>query len=198
MFEIQHIFKKISFSRQSISIQNLYENHFYVLYLYLKPFFQTFKIRKSNITFENTLVCDIENKWFMDFKYIPLKKQYISTEKYNKEIFRMASSSKNAKQLINNYLSKLFKEGFSDIMVDLQSSSEPAFSKVYCMKVKDSFQGKVFGFEIIISDCENEVDFKIKIKDIVVEDFSDSLQDLEKYLKKEVYDRFLQDVSFQL
>ena len=134
----------------------------------------------------------------MDFKYIPLKKQSLSTEKYNKEIFRMASSSKNEKQLINNYLSKLFKEGFSDIMVDLQSSSEPAFSKAYCLKVKDSFQGKVFGFEIIISDCENEVDFKIKIKDIVVEDFSDSLQDLEKYLKKEVYDRFLQDVSFQL
>ena len=124
------------------------------------------------------------------FQIYSLKKKSIYTEKYNKEIFRMSSSSKNAKQLINNYLSKIFKEDFSDIMVDLQSSSEPAFSKAYCLKVKDSFQGKVFGFEIIISDCENEVDFKIKIKDIVVENFSDSLPDLVNYLKKEVYDRF--------
>ena len=130
----------------------------------------------------------------MDFKYIPLQKQSIFTEKYNKEIFRMSSSSKNAKQLINNYLSKIFKEDFSDIMVDLQSSSESAFSKAYCMKVKDSFQGKGFGFEIIISDCGNEVDFKIKIKDIVLEDFSDFLPDLVSYLKKEVYDRLFPDV----
>jgi len=191
--EIQNIFKKISFSRQSFSIQNLYENHLYVL-LFYKTIFPIFKIRKNNNTFENTLVCDIENKWFMDFKYIPLKKNSISTEKYNKEIFRMTSSSKNAKQLINNYLSKIFKEDFSNRLVDLlQSSSVLALSKAYCMKVKDSFQGKAFGFEIIISACGNEVDFTIKIKDIVVDDFSDSLPDLVSYLKKEVYDPFFGD-----
>ena len=129
----------------------------------------------------------------MDFKYIPLKKNSISTEKYNKEIFRITSSSNNAKQLINNYLSKIFKEDFSNRLVDLQSSSVPALSKAYCMKVKDSFQGKGFGFEIIISVSGNEVDFKIKIKDIDVEEFSDFLPDLANYLKKEVYDRFFGD-----
>ena len=102
------------------------------------------------------------------------------------------SEFRHLTKMQNNYLSKIFKEDFSDIMVDLQSS-ESALSKAYCMKVKDSFQGKDFGFEIIISDCGNEVDFKIKIKDIVVEDFSDCLPDLVSYLKKEVYNPIFQD-----
>ena len=123
------------------------------------------------------------------FQIYSLKKKSIYTEKYNKEIFRMMSSRQNAQKLINNYFSKIFKEDFSDKLVELQT-----LSKVYCMKVKDSFKGKGFGFEIIICDCGNKVDFNIKTKDIVLEDFSDSLPELASCLKKEVYGQFFRDV----
>jgi len=163
----------------------------YILsYFIVKILFIFFiKFRKDYVVQEKTIVLDLENTWFMDFKYIPLQDQSKFNEIYNKEIFRMFSSSKkNAKKLLETSLSKILKEDFHKII-------ESVMINTLCIQVKDSFEAKIFSFQLMIDNCDGEkLEFKVRIKDSEIKELFDSMLKLQKYLKRDVLYQLFSDL----
>ena len=150
-------------------------------FLSLLPIFFYFyiKFRKDYVAQEKSIVLDLENTWFMDFKYIPLQDQSKFNEIYNKEILRMFSSSnKNVKKLLETSLSKILKEDFHKII-------ESVMINTLCIQVKDSFEAKRF---------TEKLEFKVRIKDCEIKELFDSMMKLENYLKRDVLDQIFGDL----
>ena len=152
-------------------------------------FYFYIKFRKDYVAQEKTIVLDLENTWFMDFKYIPLQDQLKFHEIYNKEILRLFSSSnKNVKKLLETSLSKILKEDFHKII-------ESVMINTLCIQVKDSFEAKIFSFQLIIDKCDGDkVEFKVRIKDSEIKELFNSMLKLENYIKRDVLDQLFSDL----
>ena len=118
------------------------------------------------------LTLELDNLWFMDCKLIPKGDMSLLLAKYEKEILKMVSQPSNTHKPLEKYLSKLLNK---DLLIEKGQD--------FCMKVKDSFQGKFFSFVVIINEIsQNQLEFKLNIrKSVLVSD-----QSLINYLKTEV------------
>ena len=132
--------------------------------------------RKEKLSYNCFLTLEFDNLWFMDFKLIPIGDISLLLTKYDIEIFTMVG---NSHKPLEKYLSKLLNK---DLSIDKGQD--------YCMKVKDSFQGKILSFVVIINEInKNQLEFKINIRKSVFQMFIDSHQSLIDYLKTEVLGR---------
>ena len=122
----------------------------------------------------------------MDFAHVPINDIFLLYERYNREILNITfQADNNAKENLIKHLSKIVRHDLS--LVSIQN-----FPKCLCMKVTDIFLTKKYGFELIINEISfNQLEFKLKIKQSIYEEFFDSIQDLTSYLKREVLDKIL-------
>ena len=64
-----------------------------------------------------------------------------------------------------------------------------------CIQVKDSFEAKIFSFQLIIDKCDGEkVEFKVRIKDSEIKEFFNSMLKLENYIKRDVLGQLFSDL----
>ena len=142
--------------------------------------------RKEKLPYEYHLTLDIDNLWFLRFKYIPISDISLVNLKYNKEILRMVcQNNENVQKILSKTWSKILKQ-------DLAIVKEQYLPKSYCVKVKDTFQAKNFSFELIINEISlNQLEFKVNINKFVDED---SHQDLTNYLKRDVFNALFCDL----
>lgn len=122
----------------------------------------------------------------MDFKYIPIKEISLLNEKYTTEILRIVhQKNNNSQNILMKCLSKILKEDFT-----LEKKES------FGVKVKDFFQGKKLSFIIDIKNefISNQLEIRLNIKQIVYGKFSDSNQELIKYLKKEILGIIFRDL----
>ena len=132
--------------------------------------------RKEKLSYNYFLTLELDNLWFMDFKLIPKGDISPLLTKYDKEIFKMVGESSNDHRPLEKYLSKLLNK---DLSLDKDQD--------FCMKVKDSFQGTILSFVVIINEIsKNQLEFKLNIRKSVFQMFIDSHQNLINYLKTEV------------
>ena len=122
----------------------------------------------------------------MDFKYIPINGISLLKMKYDREVLKIVCQ--NNQQTQKNLaidLSKIVKQEFS-----LEN-----FPKSHNMRIKDSFQAKQISLELIINEISlNQLEFRLNIKHSAYEEFSDCIQDLINYLKREVLEKMFCDL----
>ena len=126
------------------------------------------------------MTLEFDNLWFVDFKLIPKDDTSLLLAKYEEEILKFFGQNDNNQKPFEKYMSKILKQ-------DLPIENVQDSPKSFCMKFKDSFQAKSFNFVVTISEKSlNQVEFKLNIRKIDFQMFSDCHQDLMEYLKKEV------------
>ena len=132
--------------------------------------------RKEKLSYNCFLTLEFDNLWFMGLKFIPKEDISLLLTKYDKEIFKMVGQSSNAHKPLENYLSMFL---YKDLSIEKGQG--------VCMKVKNSFQGKILRFVVIINEIsKNQLEFKLNITTSVFQMFIDSHQSLIDYLKTEV------------
>ena len=137
--------------------------------------------RKEKLSYNCFLTLEFDNLWFMNFKLISKDDIFLLLTKYDMEIFTMVGQNSNSHKALEKYLSKLLKK---DLSIDKGQD--------YCMKFKDSFQGKILSFVVIINKIsKNQLEFKINIRKSVFQMFIDSHQSLISYFKTEVLETLI-------
>ena len=107
--------------------------------------------RKEKLSYNCFLTLEFDNLWFMDFKLIPTGDISLLLTKYDMEIFTMVG---NSHKPLEKYLSKILNK---DLSIDKGQD--------YCMKVKDSFQGKILSFVVIINEIsKNQLEYTLNIR----------------------------------
>ena len=137
--------------------------------------------RKEKLSYNYFLTLEFDNLWFMNFKLIPKEDISLLLTKYDKEIFQMVVQSSNAQKPLEKYLSIFLNKDLS-----IEKGQD------FCMKVKDSFQGKILRIVVIINEIsKNQLEFNLNIRKSVFLMFIDSHQSLIDYLKTEVFGKIL-------
>ena len=133
---------------------------------------------------------EIDNLWFIDFKYVPMTDISLLTYKYNQEILAIQYNFfNNSENLLIKYLTKILKHDFSTFQTQ-------KFPKSYFIKGKYSFQANKINFVVIIYENSlNQLDFKLYIKKSTYETCLDPHADLIMYFRKGVLDLMLSALS---
>ena len=130
--------------------------------------------------YEYHLSLELENLWFLIFKFIPLSDLSFLKLKYNNEVLKIESKKTHPQKCLVNELSKI---------PNLLMMKTEDFQKSYHFKVKDSFQAKKISFFILINESNaNQLELRIMIKKSTEEALYFH-QNLIEYLKREVLDK---------
>ena len=131
---------------------------------------------------------ELDDLWFMDFKFIPKADISHLLAKYDEEALNFFGQHYNGQKSLEKYLSKLLKQ-------DLPTEELQNIPKSYCMKVKYPWQSKRLSFIIIINETNlNQLEFKVHIRKSVFQMFLENnhndlisyFQNLINYFQKEV------------
>ena len=142
-----------------------------------------------------TFELEIDDLWLLDIKYIIQDKQPKFQMKYKFKLFKIDSDCTNDQKLIK-CLSNLVNKNKLAIQNDFENINKQIFSKVYLLKINDSFQGVRLSFGINIKENKaGKFKFQVKIKEKELESYLTDKIGLINHIKTKLVERIFKEID---